>query len=57
MIRTNFFLTEEQLKGLRERSEKSGLSVAEIVRRIIDAHLEKTRDLEIVPGQKRRKKK
>jgi predicted DNA-binding protein len=40
MKRTNFFITEEQLRRLRAFSERGGLSVAEIVRRAIDAYLD-----------------
>jgi hypothetical protein len=42
MKRTNIFLTEEQLKKLAARSQKTGASVAEIVRRAIDAYLKKS---------------
>lgn len=41
MIRTNFHLSEKQLDGLRRLAEKTGLSVAELVRRAIDVLLER----------------
>lgn len=41
MIRTNVHLTERQLKALRVISERTGLSVAEIIRRAVDAMLER----------------
>ncbi|MFL5625365.1 MAG: ribbon-helix-helix domain-containing protein [Ktedonobacteraceae bacterium] len=37
--RTNLYLTQEQLKKLRERSEREKLPIAEIVRRAVDAYL------------------
>ena len=39
MKRTNIHLTENQLKELRRISSKQGISVAEIIRRIIDEYL------------------
>jgi predicted DNA-binding protein len=41
MKRTNIHLSEQQLKRLEQQSRKTGLSVAEIVRRAIDDYLEK----------------
>lgn len=40
MIRWSIYLSEQQLKLLREESRKRGLSVAELVRRAIDYYLE-----------------
>jgi len=39
MKRTNFFLPEQLIERLKARSESTGLSVAEIVRRAIDEYL------------------
>ena len=39
MKRTNLYLTEKQMERLRERSESEGLSLAELVRRAVDAFL------------------
>jgi hypothetical protein len=39
MKRVNYHLTERQLDALRQESEKSGLSVAELIRRAVDAFL------------------
>jgi predicted transcriptional regulator len=39
MNRTNIYLPDAMLKRLRELAEKSGLSVAEIVRRALDEYL------------------
>lgn len=41
MIRVNFHLTKIQIKKLRELSKKTGLSVAELIRRAIDKFLKK----------------
>jgi predicted DNA-binding protein len=41
MKRTCIFLTEQQLQKLEKASKKTGLKVAELVRRFIDAGLEK----------------
>ena len=38
MQRINHHLTEQQIESLRKLSVQSGLSVAEIIRRIIDEH-------------------
>lgn len=43
MIRINYHVTETQLARLRDESKASGLTVAELIRRYIDAGLEKTR--------------
>jgi len=39
MKRTNLYLTEKQMERLKQRSEKEGLSLAELVRRAVDAFL------------------
>lgn len=41
MNRTNIYLPDAMLKRLRELAAKSGLSVAEIVRRALDEYLSK----------------
>jgi predicted DNA-binding protein len=42
--RTNIYLTEEQRAGLTALSQQTGAPVAEIVRRAVDAYLEKERE-------------
>ena len=39
MKRTNLHLTDLQIKSLRKLSEKTGLTVAELVRRAVDEFL------------------
>ena len=39
MKRTNIYLTEQQVKRLQARSEREGLSIAELVRRAVDTYL------------------
>ena len=39
MKRTNLYLTSAQMERLKGRSEKEGLSLAELVRRAVDAFL------------------
>jgi hypothetical protein len=39
MKRTNLYLTNRQMERLKERSESEGLSLAELVRRAVDAFL------------------
>lgn len=39
MKRTNIYLAEMQVKWLVERSTREGLSIAELVRRAVDAFL------------------
>jgi len=41
MKRISWHLTEQQLEALRRKSRETGLSVAELIRRSIDAYLEK----------------
>ena len=41
MKRTSLFFPEQMLKRLANEAEKTGLSVAEIIRRAIDAYLKK----------------
>jgi predicted DNA-binding protein len=41
MNRVNFHLTDEQRDRLRSLSERTGLTVAELIRRAVDAYLEK----------------
>jgi len=37
MKRVNYHLTEQQIIWLQEQSKKTGLSIAELIRRAIDA--------------------
>jgi hypothetical protein len=39
MIRVNFHLTERQLAALRRLSRSTGLTIAELIRRAVDASL------------------
>jgi hypothetical protein len=41
MKRTNFHITDQQLAALRGLAEKTGLTVAELVRRAIDDYLKR----------------
>jgi predicted DNA-binding protein len=41
MKRVNYHLTEDQIKRLQGLAERTGLSVAEIIRRAIDEYLDK----------------
>jgi hypothetical protein len=41
MVRTNYHLTEKQRKLLRLIADKTGLSVAEIIRRAVDAYIKR----------------
>lgn len=43
MKRTNIYLTEIQMKKLEQLCKKTGLSMAELVRRAIDEYLEKVK--------------
>jgi len=40
MHRTNIYLTERQKKALHKEARKLGVSVAELIRRILDKHLD-----------------
>jgi predicted DNA-binding protein len=40
MKRVQFHLTEKQIKQLKDLSKKTGLSVAELIRRAVDAFLQ-----------------
>ena len=44
MKRVNFHLTDRQIKALQQESKRTGLSVAELIRRAVDALLEKIGD-------------
>jgi hypothetical protein len=39
MLRTNIYLTERQVKELGRLASKQGISVAELIRRILDKSL------------------
>jgi len=41
MKRVNFHLTEQQIRALQEMSRKTGLKVAELIRRAIDRFLKR----------------
>jgi len=41
MKRVNYHLTDEQIKRLKEIAKKTGLSVAELIRRAIDKCVKK----------------
>jgi len=41
MKRTNIHLTEQQLQRLRKVAKKTGLTVAELVRRAVDEYLKR----------------
>ena len=41
MKRVNYHLAEEQIKRLQGLGEKTGLSVAEIIRRAVDEYLDR----------------
>ena len=38
--RTNIYLTENQMSQFRKLSKKTGLSIAELIRRVLDQWLE-----------------
>jgi predicted DNA-binding protein len=40
MVKVNYHLAERQIEALKELSKREGLSVAELIRRAIDAWLE-----------------
>ena len=40
MRRVNYHLTEKEIEALAEKSEETGLPVAELIRRAIDHYLE-----------------
>ena len=41
MKRVNYHLSEQQIAKLKAESKRTGLTVAEIIRRAIDAYLKK----------------
>jgi hypothetical protein len=43
MIRVNYHLTEKQLDRLRAESARTGLTIAELIRRAVDDLLNKLR--------------
>jgi hypothetical protein len=43
MQRVNYHLAEKQLDSLRKLSDKTGLTVAELIRRAVDDFLERNR--------------
>jgi len=40
MFRTNIYLTERQRKALAKEAMKLGLSVSELIRRVLDEHID-----------------
>jgi len=40
MHRTNIYLTERQQRALRKEAKTLGVAMAELIRRILDAHLD-----------------
>lgn len=44
MKRANFFFTEKQLAWLARRAKATGLSAAEIMRRLIDAEVQREKE-------------
>jgi predicted DNA-binding protein len=43
--RVGFYLTDLQIKNLKNVSKKTGLTVSEIIRRAIDEHLEQYKEI------------
>ncbi len=43
--RVGFYLTDLEIKNLKEVSKKTGLTVSEIIRRAIDEHLEQYKEI------------
>jgi predicted DNA binding CopG/RHH family protein len=39
--RTNIYLTDRQMKALQKKAAKIGVSIAELVRRILDEHIDR----------------
>ncbi len=52
MKRVNYHLTDSQIKALQKESEKSGLSVAELIRRAVDDWIERLEDRHGTPKEK-----
>ena len=46
MKRKNFYLTEHQLEYLDEESKKIGITISELIRRIMDTYI-KTHDVDV----------
>jgi hypothetical protein len=40
MIRTQVYLTPKQHRGLKRQAAREGISMTELLRRVLDAHLE-----------------
>jgi hypothetical protein len=40
MHRTNIYLTERQMMELKKEAKKTGITLAELIRRIFDRHLD-----------------
>jgi predicted DNA-binding protein len=51
MKRVNYHLTETQIKQLKAISKKTGLTVAELIRRAIDEFLKKDRRPNGIPSE------
>jgi hypothetical protein len=39
MIRTQIYITEKEQEFLRKEAEEMGISMAEVIRRILDEHI------------------
>ena len=39
LIRSNFFISRAEKKGLEKRASKQGISAAELLRRVLDSYL------------------
>ena len=52
MKRVNYHLTEKQIKKLKAHGEKTGLTVAEIIRRAVDEYLERKESTKKTKGRK-----
>ena len=52
MKRVNYHLTEDEINRLQGLAEKTGLSVAEIIRRSVDEYLDK-KEKRMKEGRKR----
>ncbi len=46
MKRVNYHLTEQQIAELQDLHEKTGLAVAEMIRRAVDAYIELEKEKE-----------
>lgn len=47
MVRTQIQLTEKQAKVIRKRAEREGISMAEVIRRLVDCSAERDLTTEV----------